>query len=161
MRFNFKFLLLLFFILLFSTKLSFSAKAPDFQLQDINGKTVRLADFKGKVVFIDFWATWCPPCRESIPAIKKLHKDFSVNPNIVILGLNLGEKKSVVEKFVEKNEMNYSIVYCDDKTANDYAVRGIPLFVIVDKNGNIAQRYTGYVGGLEKEWNKVINELSK
>jgi thiol-disulfide isomerase/thioredoxin len=138
---------------------AYSEKAPNFQLLDLNGNPVKLSDFKGKVVFIDFWATWCPPCRESIPAIKELHRIKSQNPNIVMLGINVGEKKSTVEKFVKKNGINYAVLLSNDKTTDAYKVNAIPMFFIVDKKGEISARYAGYVSGLEKEWNKVIDKL--
>jgi thiol-disulfide isomerase/thioredoxin len=137
-------------------------RAQDFQLENVNGGLpVKLSDYKGKVVFLDFWATWCPPCRESIPAIKELHKTMADNSNVAILGINVGEKKADVEKFVRQNAISYSILLGDEKTSGNYKVSGIPVFFIINKNGEIAKRYVGYFRGLEKEWLKTINELSK
>jgi len=140
----------------------FAQKAPDFSLLDVNGNTVKLSDFKGKTVFIDFWATWCPPCRDSIPAVKNVHKQFASNPNFVLLGINLGEKPSTVINFIKDNAMKYNVLLGDKKTAELYAVSAIPSFFIVDKNGNIVKNYRGYNSALESEWlAKIREELAK
>jgi len=140
----------------------FAQKAPDFTLLDIDGNTVKLSDFRGKTVFIDFWATWCPPCRDSIPAIKNIHKQFASNPDAVILGINLSEKPSTVINFVKSNAIKYPVLLGDKKTADLYGINAIPSFFIIDKNGNVVKNYKGYNNSLEAEWLiKIREELAK
>ena len=84
-------------------------EATDFTLKDLSGNNVSLSDYRGKVVFLDFWATWCPPCRMSIPEIEKMYEEYKDNENIIILGINMAEDKNEVEKFVEKNKNNIEL----------------------------------------------------
>ncbi len=150
------------FLMLFAAVCAFAAQpAADFSLKDTNGKVVRLSDYKGKVVFLDFWASWCPPCRNSIPAIKNLHKEMSGNSNVIILGINAGESSNTVTNFIKKQGINYTVLYGNNTTMQNYSVNGIPAFFIIDKKGNIAKRYTGYSEGLEQDWYTQINNLLK
>ncbi|MFA7074500.1 MAG: TlpA disulfide reductase family protein [Endomicrobiaceae bacterium] len=152
----------LFLALCFSfTTFSFAASAPDFTLQDLNGQKVSLSDFKGKVVFIDFWASWCPPCRQSIPAVEKLYDEYKNNENVVILGINLNEDKSSVSKFIEKQKMNYKVLLSDKKVISNYKISGIPAFFLIDQKGDMYNKYVGYSPDSEKFWNDDIKKLIK
>ncbi|MDR0485573.1 MAG: TlpA family protein disulfide reductase [Elusimicrobiota bacterium] len=149
---------LVFLSALFLTALTvFAQKAPEFSLQDLDGKTVKLSDFKGKTVFIDFWAIWCPPCRESIPAVAELHKKTSNNPAIVVISINLGDKKSKILDFMKSRRLNYPILL-DEKSAvaRDYQISAIPSFIIIGKDGNLLKRYTGFFQGISREWEKTL-----
>lgn len=140
--------------------LAFAAeKAADFSLRDTKGNVVKLSDYKGKIVFLDFWASWCPPCRNSIPAIKDLHKKTADDPDIVILGINLGEHQKTVEKFMKEQGMDYTVLYGDNDISKKYKINGIPAFFIIDRNGNISKKYSGYGNGIEKDWAEQINTL--
>ncbi len=145
-------------LILFSTSCA-SEKASDFSLLDTKGNLVKLSDYKGKIVFLDFWASWCPPCRNSIPAIKDLHKRTAGNSDIVILGINLGENNKTVEKFMKDQGMDYTVLYADNDVSKKYKISGIPAFFIIDRDGNIAKKYSGYANGLEKDWIKQIENL--
>lgn len=117
-------------------------KAPEFNLQDLNGKNVKLSDFKGKVVIINFWATWCPPCKAEIPDFIELYKTYQ-KKGLVILGIAL-DNKSKVEKFVKDNNVNYPILLGDQEVSNLYGgITGIPTTFIVDRKGNIKNVYVG------------------
>lgn len=147
--------------LAFAVVFVYAEKAPEFTLQDTSGNAVSLSDYRGKVVFLDFWASWCPPCRASIPAIKDLHKNMSGNPNVVILGINSGEKEKTVLGFMEKMGMDYPNLYGTNAVAKNYNVTGIPAFFIINKDGDIVKKYAGYANGLEAEWYKEIETLLK
>jgi cytochrome c-type biogenesis protein len=141
---------------------AFSQTAPNFELLDTNGNIIKLSDFKGKTVFIDFWATWCPPCRESIPAVKSVHKRFAQNPEVVVLGVNMGEKPGDVINFAKNNAIKYPVLLGDKKTAQNYGITAIPAFFIIDKNGKIMKSYKGYSNSLETEWLlKIRDGLAK
>jgi peroxiredoxin len=90
-------------------------KAPDFTLKDLDGDTVSLASQKGKVVFIDFWASWCPPCRESIPRVEALYQKLK-NENVAFLGINLENDPRSTKKFAVTHDMQYTILIDDQKT---------------------------------------------
>jgi thiol-disulfide isomerase/thioredoxin len=118
--------------------------ASGFVLQDMDGKKVNLADFKGKPVLIDFWATWCPPCRDAIPAIEKLHKMYS-GKGLVVLGISLDQGGwDEVKSFIAQYGITYPVLKGTDEVAAQYKVRTIPMLVIVDKEGKIYKRYLGF-----------------
>jgi thiol-disulfide isomerase/thioredoxin len=140
-----------------TTKNERSAAASDFTLQDLNGKTVKLSDFKGKPVLIDFWATWCPPCRASIPGIEKLHKTYS-GRGLVVLGVSLDQGGwDSVKSFAAEAGITYTVLKGTDDVASQYQVRTIPMLVIMNKEGKIVKRYLGV--GEDDELEKDIKSV--
>jgi peroxiredoxin len=120
--------------------------APAFTLQDLNGKTVSLADFKGKVVILDFWATWCPPCIKEIPDFIELYERYK-DKGFEMLGISLDQAGiSVVQSFAQKNKINYPIMMTDGQVHNAYGgITSIPTTFVIDPAGNIRKKYVGYV----------------
>lgn len=159
--FNKLFIVFSMVFLICSCSSSYAQKAYEFELKDTDGNVIKLTDFKGKIVFLDFWASWCPPCRNSIPAIKELHEKYSKNENVVILAINSGEKLSTVQEFAKKQGITYKVLLSDQKTSENYGINSIPAFFIIDKKGNIIKQYKGFYKGLEKEWEKEISSLLK
>lgn len=155
----FKKILLFLVVCICFTTFSFAASAPDFTLQDLDGQQVSLSDYKGKVIFIDFWATWCPPCRQSIPSVEKLYDEYKDNGSFVILGINLNEDKSTILKFMEKQKVNYKVLMSDKKVVSDYKISGIPAFFLIDQNGDIVNKYVGYSPANENKWKEDIKKL--
>ena len=153
------FVLLLFVIACVS--LSCAEVSYDFTLQDLEGKPISLSDYKGKVVFIDFWATWCPPCRLSIPYVEKLYEQYKDNEDFVVLGINLEESKEDITKFMKKQKMNYPILLSDKKVISNYKITSIPRFFLIDRNGEIYNKYVGFAPGVEQLWQKDIEKLLK
>ncbi len=134
--------------------------APDFSLNDINGNRVTLSSCKGKVVFIDFWATWCPPCRKATPAVERLYKKYE-GSELAVFGINIENDLKAAKKFAETKKLNYPILVGDDTIGQEYTVQGIPAFFILNTDGEIVKRYTGYYPGMENEWEKEIDILLK
>lgn len=121
-------------------------KAPDFVLKSFDGKTVKLSDYKGKVVIIDFWATWCPPCRKGIPDLISIQNEYK--KDVVIIGISLDSEKTIkdVPGFVKSYQINYPIVYGNEKVVTDYGgIEGIPTAFLVDRKGNIVDKHVGLV----------------
>lgn len=141
---SFTFFVLLVFMFS-SPSLAQSKKAPEFSLKDIEGKTIKLSDYKNKVVLIDFWATWCPPCRKGIPDLIELQKEFP--KNFVVLGISVdSDTKEDVPGFVKNYGINYPVVYGDQSTAKLFGgVSGIPTSFLTDKKGNIVDKHVGLV----------------
>ncbi len=111
--------------------------APDFTLADLDGNQVSLSDFRGKTVFINFWATWCPPCREEMPAIEALYQQYK-DKDVVVLGVDILETEGEVRQFVE--EGGYSWTFVMDTTGEvtaSYQVGAIPTSFFIDKEGII------------------------
>ena len=133
-------------------------KAKDFTLTDLDGKIVKLSGFKGKTVFIDFWASWCPPCKMSIPAVKKLHDKMKNNPNVVVISINCWEEKKKAVNFIKKEGINYPVLFSDGVVEKDYNVSSIPRFFIIDGDGNIINEYSGWHPSYAANWERDINE---
>jgi len=141
-------LVLLVMVFSFSSLLgqkSSAAKAPDFTLQDLSGKDVTLSSFKGKVVLVDFWATWCGPCRMEIPHLKELYSQYKKDGFEVIgISLDRGGTK-VVKPFVEKGGMEYTIVMGNGEVVKAYGgISGIPTAFLISRDGFIVKKYIGY-----------------
>ncbi|MFH1369654.1 MAG: TlpA disulfide reductase family protein [Elusimicrobiota bacterium] len=132
--------------------------ALDFELSDVNGKTVTLNSLKGNVVFLDFWASWCPPCRNSIPAVESLYQELK-DEKVVFIGINIENKPALARNFAINNGINYTILMGDQKTTRAYGVRGIPAFFLIDHQGNVVKTYVGFQDGLKETWKSDIQEL--
>ena len=132
--------------------------APAFSLPDLQGHEVKLSQFKGKVLVIDFWATWCPPCREAIPDLIAMKKKYGPR-GFDIVGISMDENPArVVPPFIEHYGINYPIVMADTQVPSEFGgIYGLPTTFIVDRKGNIAQRYIGYID--PKEIAKTIEKL--
>jgi peroxiredoxin len=121
--------------------------APDFTLQDLSGRNVRLSDLRGKVVLVEFWATWCPPCRASIPVIEHLHQTYA-EKGLVVLGISIDEGWDAVKSFAREQGITYTVLKGSDEVSQQYMVRVVPTLFLVGKDGIIAKQY---VGGEEEE----------
>lgn len=131
------------FSFLVQTGYSQNKKAPYFELKDLSGKTVKLSDFAGKVVVLDFWATWCGPCKKGIPEFVELQKTFS-KQGVTIVGIALDDYDAV-KKFYKDYQMNYPVLMGTNEIVKLYGgIRGIPTAFILGKDGTIRQRFEGY-----------------
>jgi peroxiredoxin len=119
--------------------------APAFTLQDLNGKNVSLADFRGKVLILDFWATWCPPCVKEIPHFIELYEQYK-DKGVEIVGISLDQAGvSVVKAFVQKYQIKYPIMMTDGKIDKAFGgIPSIPTTFLIDSAGNISKKYVGY-----------------
>ena len=118
--------------------------APAFEVTTLDGRTISLASLKGKVVIVDFWATWCPPCREEIPHFVQLYKTYA--PKLEILGISLDEDgKEAVAAFVKEHEMTYPVALGDEALGDTFGgIRGLPTTFVIDPQGRIVRKYLGY-----------------
>jgi peroxiredoxin len=132
--------------------------APDFALKDADGKTVHLADYKGKVVLLDFWATWCGPCKIEIPWFTDMEHKLK-DKGFEVLGVAMDDNGwEDVKPFLASMKMNYRVVVGDDTTAQAYGgVDSLPTTFLIDKQGKIAAIHVGLTG--RKEFEDGINEL--
>lgn len=131
--------------------------APEFKLVGTDGKQVKLSDFKGKVVIVDFWATWCPPCRKGIPDLISLQKEFP--KDVVVVGISLDtETKSDVVPFMQKIGINYPVAYGNEEVVQQYGgVEAIPTSFVIDRKGNIVDKHVGLVS--KDEYTTVIKRI--
>lgn len=130
--------------------------ASDITLSDTDGKAVQLSSFKGKVIILDFFATWCPPCRQEIPDFIELQKQYG-DKGLMMIGVSLTPAEDV-KPFAEKLGINYTVLVGDDKSEAAYGpIRSIPTTFIIDKEFNVARKYIGFT---DKEvFEKDVKEL--
>lgn len=133
--------------------------APDFTLKTADGKAITLSKLKGKVVLINFWATWCGPCRAEIPGFLEVYKKYRTR-NFEIIGISLDNSGwKVVNPFVEKYKIDYPIVLGDDSLVKAYGnFNAIPTTFLVDKKGNVVEEHVGYLSkeDLEKKLKPLL-----
>ena len=121
--------------------------APDFVLPDTEGRTHRLEDYAGKVVVLNFWATWCPPCREEMPAMERLHQMVSDEP-IAVVAINVGEDEDTIFRFTGDYPVSFPLLMDrEGRIVEDYPVIGLPTTYILDPAGIIRHRAVG-----TREW---------
>jgi peroxiredoxin len=136
-------------------------RAPSFMVTDIDGKKVSLADLSGKIIILDFWATWCAPCKASTKELEKLHEKYK-GRGVVIMGVSMDTGKSAAEQvreFSGKNGLTYRMLMDDGRMSKAYAVRNIPAAFILDKQQRILKIYPGYLPGLGTMIEKEIDGL--
>ena len=135
--------------------------APDFELPLLDGGAFKMSAQTGKVVVIDFWATWCGPCVRALPEMKKLAEAYAENPDVVVVGFSTDDAESLekVEKLVAKNGLGYAIGLGPDEAKKAYQVSGIPCIVVVGKDGVVQGRRVGFSPALEKDLKRAVDAL--
>lgn len=133
--------------------------APDFKLTDLDGNKITLADYAGKVVFVNFWATWCAPCRQEIPGFVEVYEKYK-DQGFVILGVAVSDKKNKVVEYVKENNMSYPCAMGTAAIVKDYEPgNAIPATIIIDREGKIHHKHVGYMEKSQVE--NLFQELSK
>lgn len=118
--------------------------APDFTLKTLQDEQVTLSALKGKVILLDFWATWCGPCKESIPHLVQIYKDFKTKGFEVIgLSMDRGDER-VVRNFVKTMDIPYPVLIAPDEVAKKYGVTGLPTTFLIDREGRIREKIVGF-----------------
>jgi len=138
-------------------------KAPNFTLEDLYGKKVSLENYRGKIVLLDFWATWCMPCRIATPELVKIQRNYR-SKGLVVLAISLDDQKACDNRcllnYKKKQKLNFKVLRGDLKILVDYFGTpsiAIPTSIIVNKKGQIVSTHQGYIPGLiEKELKKLL-----
>jgi peroxiredoxin len=136
-----------------SSGISQGRRARDFTLEAVDGSQISLSDYEGSVVLVNFWATWCPPCRAEIPSFEAAYRVYK-DEGFVVLGINIEESRSVVEPFVAEMDVSFPVLLDEQgKVMNEYRALGLPMSLLVDREGVIAVRHMGYLSdGQMKEY---------
>jgi len=138
-----------------------ASTASDISFKDKDGKIVSLGALKGKVVFINFWATWCPPCIHEMPSINRLRQSFKDNDDIVFLMVDVDNKMEKSTAFMEKNKYDLPVYVAAGDIPPDYLESSIPTTVILDKSGDMIARIEGGRDYTSPEMVQALNELVK
>jgi thiol-disulfide isomerase/thioredoxin len=137
-----------------------SALAPNFRLKTLDDQEITLTKLEGKAILLDFWATWCGPCRESIPHLAQLYKTYHQR-GLEVIGMSMdkGDIDSVW-RFVKSMDIPYPIIITPDEVERSYGVTGLPTAILIDKEGKIRQKFMGFSTKIAKEMTAKVEELT-
>lgn len=138
-----------------------NAAAPDFALKDLSGRNISLSDHKGKVVLLEFWATWCPPCKASVPALIELNRKYG-QKGLVVIGVSIDTDSDALEKvkqFAAAHNINYPVLLADEVVQKAYDITSIPTTILIGKDGKVVDVYKGYSEELDKTLSVQIGKL--
>ncbi len=135
--------------------------APDFTLKSRSGENVKLSELRGEVVMINFWASWCAPCRQEMPLLEDIYKKYS-ELGFVLLGVNVEEDASKAMELLREIPVSFPILYDNaNEVSKRYKVVAMPTTVMVDRDGTMRYLHRGYLPGYEEEYIKQVKELIK
>src|SRR3989338_8584433 len=132
--------------------------APEFTLSQLDGSPISLSDLRGQIVAIEFWATWCGPCRFSLPSLDAIYKRYQER-GVRVLLVNQGEQTDVVRRWAQKRFSSPILLDKEQSIAQLYMVSGIPQLFVIDKLGQIAYVHSGYQGGLERSLSLILDGM--
>jgi cytochrome c biogenesis protein CcmG, thiol:disulfide interchange protein DsbE len=123
------------------------SRAPDFALKTSDGTDIRLSDLRGKVVLLNFWATWCPPCKAEMPDLDALYREYGSAHDFVVLGVDMEENAQEVRDFASRGHISFPLLLDDNGlvSAQLYAVRSLPTSMIIDREGRIRDAWIGQI----------------
>ncbi len=133
--------------------------APDFTLESLDGPNLRLQERQGEVVLINFWASWCGPCRQELPILDRLHQRYQ-DAGFSVFGVNVEGKRKPAEKIAKKSKVTFPLLIdAGQKVSENYELEAMPTTVVVDRNGKIRYIHRGYKSGDEAKYIEVVKQL--
>ena len=133
--------------------------APDFTLKSVDGENLKLSEFRGEVVLINFWASWCGPCRQEMPLLSDLHDKYRAL-GFTVLGVNVEEDSAKARKLLQKMPVSFPVLFDNESVVSkQYDVVAMPSTVLVDRDGNMRYLHKGYKPGLEAVYLQQIRDL--
>lgn len=148
-------------IMLGSTALAadVSGPAPDFTLKSRSGENIKLSDLRGSVVMINFWASWCGPCRQEMPHLETLSKEYA-DYGFTLLGVNVDEKQEAADKLLKQVPVTFPVLYdASSSVVELYDVDAMPSTILVDRDGNMRYLHRGYKPGYEDHYDAQVKAL--
>ena len=134
-------------------------KAPDFTLKAMSGKNLKLAEQRGQIIVLNFWASWCGPCRKEMPVLQKFYDKYQ-DLGVSVWGVNVEQENQAGRDFLADLDLSFPIFFDDSNTISEnYQVEAMPTTVILDRNGIIRYTFKGYRDGYEKKYAKAIKKL--
>ena len=161
---NFKYVVISLFITVLTAPYSYAEEiknmpAPDFTLKSNSGSNIRLAEQRGKVVMLNFWASWCTPCRQEMPHLNALSEQYAPL-GFALLGINVDEDPLAAERAINELKVAFPVLFDQDSSIADLlAVDAMPTTIIIDKDGNIRHWHRGYQSGYEDAYANQIAQL--
>ncbi len=138
---------------------SLEGVAPDFTLDNRNGENIRLSDHLGEVVMINFWASWCGPCRQEMPLLEDLHNKYQMM-GFTLLGVNVDEERENAEKLLEQIPVSFPVLFdADSAVSRLYSVKAMPTTILIDRDGQLRVLHKGYQPGYEDQYEADIKAL--
>lgn len=135
------------------------APAPDFTLKSNSGENLRLSELRGEVVLINFWASWCGPCRQEMPILSELHDKYKAM-GFTVLGINVEQNPGEARKLLKELPVSFPVLFDSDSTVSrQYDVVAMPSTVLVDRDGNVRYLHKGYKPGLENTYVEQVRSL--
>lgn len=141
-------------------KTSTQIKSLDFEMTDLKGEEVNLSDFQGKVIFINFWATWCPPCVGEMPGIQTLYDKYKDNPDIKFVIFS-NENPETIKSFIQKKEYTFPVYYSDKTPPAEFATEAIPATFLISKTGKITIKEIGASNWGGEKMFGIVDDLLK
>ena len=136
-----------------------NAPAPDFTLKSLSGENIKLSEFAGKVVLLNFWASWCGPCREEMPLLNYLHNRYEA-VGFVVLGINVEEQSAMARAYIADRPVDFPILLDHkNEVSKLFKVIAMPSTVLIDRNGTMRYLHKGFKAGDEKEYKKLVKKL--
>ncbi len=136
-----------------------SGKAPNFTLKSRSGKNIKLSELRGQVVMINFWASWCAPCRQEMPLLEKIYKKYK-RLGFTLLGVNVEQNTRAAKNWLKNVNVSFPVLFdSSNKTSKLYKVSAMPTTVIIDRNGNMRYLHKGYKPGYEQSYKKQVRKL--
>jgi peroxiredoxin len=133
--------------------------APDFTLKSLSGKNLKLSEYRGNVVLLNFWASWCGPCREEMPLLNYLHNRYEA-VGFVVLGVNVEEQSEMARSYIVDRPVDFPILLDNtNEVSKLYKVIAMPSTVLIDRNGNMRYLHQGFKAGDEKKYKKLVKKL--
>jgi peroxiredoxin len=136
-----------------------SGSAPDFTLKSASGENLKLSEYRGEVVLINFWASWCGPCRQEMPLLDELHQRYK-SLGFTVLGLNVEEDSTQARKLLQDLPVSFPVLFDNQSNVSrQYDVVAMPSTVLIDRNGQLRYLHKGYQPGLENTYLEQVREL--